>query len=153
MQPINPPVADLLGVGNFRVHIADQEIGFCQVGPLASKSPVDGCPEDHAPVLGNWEPVVLRRAIADKALFSWRQQALTDRGDRREVLVEQLDASGKRVANAWLLVDAWPRRWSGPTFNALETAVACEELELVYSELRWTFPPDRAGSQQPHAED
>jgi phage tail-like protein len=153
MQPINLPTDDLLGVSNFRVHVADQEIGFCEVGPLASTSPVDGSPEDHAASHRDWEPVVLRRAIADKTLFSWRQRARTDRADRREVLVEQLDASGERVANAWLLIDAWPCRWSGPTFNALETAVAFEELELVYSELRWTYPPDQARSQPPHAED
>ena len=60
--------------------------------------------------------------------------------DRRDVTIQQLDAAGGAVANAWLLAQAWPCRWSGPVFDALATEVACEELELDFDDVVWVPP-------------
>jgi phage tail-like protein len=57
--------------------------------------------------------------------------------DRRQVTIHQLDGPGEPIANSWRLVRAWPCRWSGPAFNALESAVAYEELELAFDDLVW----------------
>jgi hypothetical protein len=34
-------------------------------------------------------------------------------------------------------VGAWPCRWSGSAFNALDSSVAYEELELAFDDLVW----------------
>lgn len=58
--------------------------------------------------------------------------------------ISQLDRPGGSVVNSWRLVGAWPRRWSGPAFDALEGGLAYEELELALDDLVWdTAPPSR----------
>ena len=39
--------------------------------------------------------------------------------------------------NAWRLLRAWPSRWSGPSFDALNNDIAFEELELTFDDLVW----------------
>jgi hypothetical protein len=126
MPAREPP--SLLGTAHFRVRIGRREVGFAEVGPLVS----DG----EAPT------VVLRRALAARAteLFDWRRK-----GDARAVTIQQLDAAGGQVVNAWQLVNARPLKWTGPAFNAAATDVAIEELELVYDELVWLEPESEGG--------
>src|SRR5690242_6794613 len=118
----------LLGTAHFRVLIGRREVGFAEIGPLVA----DGEPPS----------VVLRRALAANAteLFDWRRK-----GDARMVTIEQLDAAGGDVVNAWRLVNARPLKWTGPAFNAAANDVAVEELELVYDELVWLEPESEGG--------
>lgn len=51
--------------------------------------------------------------------------------------IHQLEGPAGRIANTWRLVKAWPRRWSGPAFDARESGVAFEELELAFDDLVW----------------
>ena len=51
--------------------------------------------------------------------------------------IHQLEAPAGRVVNSWRLVRAWPCRWSAPAFNALESGIAYEELELAFDDLVW----------------
>lgn len=44
---------------------------------------------------------------------------------------------GGRTVNSWRLIGAWPCRWSGPSFNALDSQIAYEELELAFDDLVW----------------
>jgi phage tail-like protein len=39
--------------------------------------------------------------------------------------------------NQWTLVNAWPCRWSGPAFDALNDDIAYEEVELMFDDLVW----------------
>jgi len=127
MPAREPP--SLLGTAHFRVLIGRREVGIAEVGPLVS----DGEP----PAL------VLRRALAGRAteLFDWRRK-----GDVRAVTIEQLDAAGGAVVNAWRLVNARPLKWTGPSFNAATNDVAIEELELGYEELVWLEPESEGGT-------
>ena len=110
--------APLLDVAHFAVMIGDVEVGFSYVSSLTSETdPAD-------PIGSRYGTVVLRRA-------------LTGHRDVRPVTIRQYDPSGKRVMNAWLLVDAWPCRWSGPAFDAAEGGVAMEEIELACERLVW----------------
>lgn len=126
MPTREPP--SLLGTAHFRVLIGRREVGFAEVGPLVA----DGEPPS----------IVLRRALAAGAteLFDWRQK-----GDARAVTIEQLDAAGGRVMNAWRLDNARPLKWTGPALNAAANDVAMEELELVYDELVWLEPESEGG--------
>jgi hypothetical protein len=126
MPAREPP--SLLGTAHFRVLIGRREVGFAEVGPLVA---------DGEPPL-----IALRRAVAAQAteLFDWRR-----RGDARAVTIQQLDAAGGRVVNAWRLVNARPLKWTGPALNATSNDVAMEELELSFDELVWLEPESEGG--------
>jgi phage tail-like protein len=123
----------LLGTSNFRVLIGDRELGFCEIGRMTSATSDE--PERPAQ---RFEPLLLRRALTRSTeLYEWRRAVAAGKDDRRDVTIQQLDAAAGEVANSWRLVRAWPLRWSGPAFNALETGIAYEELELAFDDLTW----------------
>jgi phage tail-like protein len=144
-----PPVPSshdepLLGINSFVVLIGDLEVGFASVGRLTSETDPDAVRADrpgHRLV-----PVVLRRAITRSTdLYEWRRQVVAGRDDRRDVTIRQLSAPGGRLVNEWTLVNAWPRRWSGPAFDALSDDIAYEEIELMFEDLVWL---DRKPAQE-----
>jgi phage tail-like protein len=128
----------LLGTNHFRVVIGERELGFAEVSRISSSSDRDATADERPQ---RFETVVLRRALTRSTeLYDWRRSVVAGKDDRRPVTIYQLDASG-RTANAWRLVGAWPCRWSGPAFNALETSIAFEELELAFDDLVWLDDP------------
>lgn len=133
-------VESLLGTSHFRVQIGRSEVGFSQVGRLTSETDLTlpGEPRNRL------ETVVLRRALGQsRELYEWRKRFADGRNERRTVTISQLDGPGGRIVNAWRLVGAWPRRWSGPALDAAETGVAYEELELAFDDLVWLEPPSK----------
>lgn len=125
----------LLGTSHFRVRIGRREIGFCQVGRLTSETDLT-VPSEHA--RHRLETVVLRRALTrSRELYDWRRRIVDGVEDRRPVTISQLDAPAGEIVNSWQLVRAWPCRWSGPAFDAAETGLAYEELELAFDDLVW----------------
>ncbi len=125
----------LLRVSFFEVLIGDREIGFAQVSRLTSASDFDTDPD--RPV-NRFETVILRRALTGSSeLFDWRRLIVAGKDDRRDVTIRQFSAAGGTVVNAWRLVGAWPRRWSGPAFDAMSGDIADEELELQFDDLVW----------------
>lgn len=142
-MPSREPDA-LLRVSSFRVLVGDRELGVAAVSRLSSETdplPAPGTgPDRRAHRLA---PVVLRRALSTATdLYDWRRAIVDGKDDRRDVTISQLAAPGGAVVNAWRLVRAWPTRWSGPAFDAMDNGVACEELELVFDDLVW-IPPKR----------
>ena len=131
----------LLGTSHFRVLIGKRELGFAEVGPLSSGTDLALSAEEHT---HRFETVVLRRALSQSTeLYDWRRNILRGKADRREVTIHQLAAAGGEIVNSWRLEGAWPCRWTGPSFNALATDVAIEELELAYDELVWLEHPSK----------
>ena len=125
----------LLGTSYFRVQIGDDELGFCEVGRLTSETDLTVAPDERH---HRFETVVLRRALTRSTeLYDWRRSVAGGADDRRPVTIHQLDAPAGEIVNSWRLVRAWPCRWSGPSFNALESGVAYEELELAFDDLLW----------------
>jgi phage tail-like protein len=125
----------LLATHCFRVFVRRRELGFASVSGLTSLTELEAPDGEHR---HRFEPVVLRRALSDsRELYEWRRRIAAGRSDKRPVTIEQLVRPGGPVVNAWRLVDAWPVRWSGPSFDALQPGIAWEELELVYADLLW----------------
>jgi phage tail-like protein len=136
----------LLGTSHFRVQIGRQEIGCCEVSRLTSETDLTVPPTLRR---HGFETVVLRRALtADRDLYDWRRRIVEGAKDRRTVTIRQLESAGGEVVNSWRLVRAWPCRWSGPAFNALESGIAYEELELAFDDLVWLEPPRRSRSRK-----
>jgi phage tail-like protein len=81
---------------------------------------------------------VLRRALTTSTeLYDWRRLIVAGKDDRRDVTIRQLSAPGGKIVNSWRLVRAWPCRWSGSAFDAMNNDIAYEELELTFDDLIW----------------
>jgi hypothetical protein len=124
----------LFRVSAFEVQIANRDIGFAEVSRLTSETVLD----DSDRPAHRLAPVVLRRAISTSTdLFDWRRRIADGKDDRRDVTIRQLSAPGGKAVNTWRLVRAWPRRWSGPAFDARTDDIAFEEIELTFEDLVW----------------
>jgi phage tail-like protein len=84
------------------------------------------------PTLNKTYDVVLRRGlIGDTGLFAWLEATRDGSMERRTVTITLLDESRTAVCR-WVLRNAQPRRWLGPTLAAKAGGeVAMEELHLV----------------------
>jgi hypothetical protein len=123
----SPDREPLLRTNFFRVLIDEVELGFAEISRLALAT------DEEA----RFETVILRRALTgSRDLYDWRRHVVDGKDDRRTVTIQQLEASG-RVANEWQLVAARPVRWSGPDFDAMESRIAYEEVELAFDDLVW----------------
>ena len=128
----------LLRTSFFHVLIGERELGFAEITRLSSFTDPT-VPKDER--RHRFETVVLRRAVTRSTeLYDWRRRIVDGKDDRRDVTIQQLEAPGGKVANSWRLTAAWPCRWSGPAFNALDNSVAHEELELAFDDLVWVAP-------------
>jgi phage tail-like protein len=128
----------LLGTSNFRVLIGRRELGFSEVGRVTSETDLNLPQEQRRPV---FQTVLLRRALTRSTeLYDWRKRIVEGNDDRRVVTIHQLDGPGGKIVNSWRLLRAWPARWSGPTFNALDSGIAYEEVELAFDDAVWTNP-------------
>jgi hypothetical protein len=135
MTPDERETPGLLGTSHFRVLIGSHELGFAEVGRISTDTDPAAAPGECS---HRFETIVLRRALGRTSeLYAWRRRITSGEDDRRAVTIQQLDAAGGEVVNAWRLERAWPARWSGPSFDASRTEVAMEEVELVFEELVW----------------
>jgi T4-like virus tail tube protein gp19 len=125
----------LFGTSHFRVLIGRRELGFCEVGRLTSQTDLTVPPEERR---HSFETVVLRRALTRSTeLYDWRRRIIEGADDRRSITIHQLEAPAGEIVNSWRLERAWPCRWSGPAFDARESGIAYEELELAFDDLVW----------------
>lgn len=144
-----PPDAPF--TGQFIFHVGGVDIGaFMEVSGLSVEVEVEELEEggqNHfvhkLPGRMSWPPLVLKRGIADSdGLFDWFSETSGDgfaghgnRLDRREGEVVLVDAAGVELRR-WQFVEAFPVRWTGPSFAADSSEVAVEELEIVHHGFR-----------------
>ncbi len=156
-RPADPPVprdkaagADPLPNCNFSILVDGKDIGLCAVSAPSSVGgflsgegfdPADrSTPPADVPTeeLRQWPTVTLRRGVTtSKALYRWRMNIVAGKSDLRQVEIQQLDLGGERVVNTWVLADCWPKRWTGPSFDALSRGVGYEEVELYFRTVLW----------------
>jgi phage tail-like protein len=86
------------------------------------------------PVRVSASTLTLKRGIArDGVLLEWYMQVLTGNmaAAPRSLIVVILDSYVIPIS-IWMFTDAYPIKWSGPTLNAGDKAVAIEEIELAH---------------------
>ena len=84
------------------------------------------------PGLTKTPEVSLRRGvIGSTGLFAWLQAVANGQQDYRNVVVQLLSEDHSQVVQSWKLAHAIPVSYSGPTFSAVKSAVAVEELVLA----------------------
>lgn len=75
-------------------------------------------------------------STSDYGLWDWYYAVITSDKPaslKKAVSVIQFDSEHQEVRR-WNLRDAFPVKWTGPNFNAAQSQVAIETLELAYSE-------------------
>lgn len=87
------------------------------------------------PGLNKFTAITLKRGITDSSeLWQWRLTVVQGVADRRNGSVVLLDDTGTEKLR-WNFFQAWPSKWTGPSFNSTGNAVAVETLEITHEEL------------------
>lgn len=73
---------------------------------------------------------------ASKELWDWRKKVLDGKTERQSGSIV-LQNEARQEALRWNFLEAWPRKWEGPTFNAKTNEVAIETLEIVCEGITW----------------
>jgi phage tail-like protein len=128
---------------NFRVEIDGiTRAGFRECSGLDSSTDAvdyreggDGLTVRKLPGLVKHSNITLKRGLTDdKDLYDWRQKAATGEVERREGSIVLLNDAGEEKMR-WNFKQAWPSKWTGPSFNATGNEIAIETLELVHEGL------------------
>jgi phage tail-like protein len=87
------------------------------------------------PGLTSYSAITLKRGITDSdELWKWRKTVVDGAPQRRNGSIILLDGAGQERIR-WNFLAAWPSKWTGPTLNATDNAVAIESLEITHEEL------------------
>jgi phage tail-like protein len=70
-------------------------------------------------------------------LFTWIDSAVTGDIQRKAVTIISIDEEGNDKAT-WVVSEAWPAKYTGPSFDAKGNAVGLETLELAHEGIKRT---------------
>ena len=129
---------------NFKVEMDGvTKAGFQECSGLdASTDPVDyregqekGNTARKLTGLNKHANIVLKRGVTDDhSLWDWRKKVIDGKTDRQHGSIVLCDEAGEEKVR-WNFVEGWPTKWTGPSFNATNNAVAIETLEIVHEGL------------------
>ncbi|TWT91738.1 phage tail protein [Stieleria varia] len=114
--------------------------GFQEVGGLGGQLEVmaygEGGVNDcthQLPVRHSWSRITLKRGVTtDMSMWLWYQAGLYQSlGARRDGAITLLAENGT-PAMQWLFRGGLAVKWDGPTFNAAQSAVAIESMEIAH---------------------
>jgi len=84
------------------------------------------------PGLNKFSNIVLKRGIiGDLTFWNWLVNAIQGSVQRTTVSIILLDENRNPVLR-WILVRAWPCKWTGPVLNAKSNEIAIETLEICH---------------------
>jgi phage tail-like protein len=131
---------DPYGSFNFLVEIDGiAQAAFSEVSGLDSTIDViehreggDNTTPRKLPGLTKHANIVLRWGVTDSdELYRWHRDAVRGQVLRKSGSIVLIDRQGQERLR-WNFVQAWPSKWTGPTFNAEAADVAIEALELAH---------------------
>ncbi|HEX3349519.1 MAG TPA: phage tail protein [Acetobacteraceae bacterium] len=134
-----------LPVYNFRVEIGADAVAFSEVSGLSiqrevttfKESPVAGGTAGprtmHMPAQASPVNVTLKKGVARSTsvatLYSWIGSITLNQVEKKDILVRLCDEAGKPVIS-WKIINAFPTKLDGPSFDAKSSDVAVESMEL-----------------------
>ena len=85
--------------------------------------------------LNSFSAISLKRGITDSdELWRWRQTVVDGKTERRNGSIVLVDEKGAEKLR-WNFTNAWPSKWTGPSFNSTGNSVAVETLEIMHEEV------------------
>jgi phage tail-like protein len=95
----------------------------------------EGTTARKLPGLNKYSNITLKWGMTDDTeLWAWRKKAMTGKVERKNGSIVLLDESGEEKLR-WNFREAWPTKWTGPSFNATGNEVAIETLEIAHEGL------------------
>lgn len=86
----------------------------------------------------------LKRGLADAHdLWKWYEDVTNGLIERRDVSILLLDSKTNEERWRWVILEAYPVKWSGPEFRANSSEIAFESVELVHKGLRYAHNKKR----------
>ena len=84
------------------------------------------------PGLNKYSNISLKWGITDDAEFwDWRLKSMEGKVERKNGSIVLRDDAGEEKLR-WNFKEAWPTKWTGPTFNATGNEVAIENVEIAH---------------------
>ncbi len=80
--------------------------------------------------------ITLKRGLSGPKLWNWFEEGLYNAQVERRNVTITLFSANLLSTKSWHLTDAFPVKWSGPSFDTAKTEVSIEKLELVHHGLR-----------------
>lgn len=120
--------------------ISARVLALSCVSPIRSTSDVNLAAGDVPDLPGRhfYDRLELKRALTtDKFLFEWRENWMKNVKDYRDVYIRQLAVDSHEPVNQWRLHECWPSLWEGPAFNAMQSEISYERLEIYFSKAEW----------------
>ena len=100
--------------------------------PVEYREGSDSATARKLPGLNKYSNISLKRGVTDDSeLWKWRKQIIDGKVERKHGSVVLQDDAGQEKAR-WNFTNAWPTKWTGPTFNATANEVAIETLDLAH---------------------
>jgi phage tail-like protein len=86
--------------------------------------------------LNKYSAISLTRGITDSdELWKWYRTVVEGKPERKNGSIVLLDDTGQEKIR-WNFVNAWPTKWTGPSFNSTSNAVVVETLEIAHEEVK-----------------
>ena len=113
--------------------------GFREASGLDASSDVveyregnEGLATRKLPGLTKYSNITLKWGLTDDAeLWGWRKRVMDGAIQRKNGSIVVLDEAGNEKVR-WNFRQAWPTKWTGPSFNATSNDVAIETLEIAH---------------------
>lgn len=103
--------------------------------PIDYREGNEGLTVRKLPGLVKHSNITLKWGTSDDAeLWAWLKKAIDGKVERRSGSIILLDDTGVEKVR-WNFREAWPTKWTGPSFNATGNEVAIETLEIVHEGL------------------
>lgn len=87
-----------------------------------------------------WANITLKRGITlDEGLWNWHLSFVEGKGKRRDGLIV-LQNELLMPIKTWIFKRGLPLKWTGPAFNAGQSAVAVESIEIAHEGVELRSP-------------
>jgi len=84
------------------------------------------------PGLKKYGNITLKKGLADsKVLYDWITEGVNGEVNRKTITITLLDQVEEAVAS-WQVINAWPTKYTAPSFNATSSEVSIETLEIAH---------------------
>lgn len=133
-----------LATSRYMVKIGDDNINCSEVSGLnieyeafEYKEATEGGIKTYQ-LLGQPKPttITLKGGLfkAESKLYSWLNKIHTSEFTKKDIVISLLDNENKSIM-IWNVLEAFPTKFTGPSLNASENAVAFQSLELNAAEI------------------
>jgi phage tail-like protein len=124
----------------FRIEVEGiQQAGFSEISGFDASLSVIEYREGNEtitarklPGLAKYGNITLKWGVTDSMdMYNWMSESIQGKIARKTVTIIAIDEEGGDVAT-WQVIEAWPSKYSAPSFNGTGNEVAIENLELAH---------------------